>query len=288
VRRRGTALGIATVGVSFSGLIMPTVANWLIANVGWRSSFQVYAALTVLIVVPLVAGLVVNRPEDLGLAPDGDLPEPDSSGADLDGDRYWRSAELLRDRKFWAIALPFSLAMSCLSAVLIHMYPLASDLGISGDRAALLLSVSAGCGVLGKLVFGRMIDTLDSRYAIWTSLGGQFTGVAMLLTAGGFSWLLTAAAVFGFSMGGVVPLYGAVTAEFFGRMSFGKAMGLLRPVQMPIHVLGVPLAGWIYDKTGSYDLAFQIFLGFYAIAILATTTLRPRAPARLHDQPRPA
>jgi MFS family permease len=289
VHRRGTALGRASVGVSFSGLIMPLAATGLIAWVGWRGSFAIYAALTLLIVVPLVALVVVDRPEEMGLLPDGADPPTDEQRAIAVEERHWRTREMLRDGNFWAIAVPFALAFSCLSAVLIHMFPLATDLGLGDTRAALIPSVAAGAGVLGKIVFGRMVDALDSRFAIWLSLAGQLAGVCMLLAGGGFAWLLAAAAVFGFSMGGVVPLHGAVTAEAFGRSSFGKAMGLLRPVQMPIHLLGVPLAGWIYDVTGSYHVAFEIFAGFYVVAALATFRLRTRPDATVSGrEARPA
>jgi len=286
-RKRGRALGIATVGISFSGLVMPTAARWLIESVGWRGGFQIYAVLTVAVVIPLVAAVVVDRPEQLGLRPDGDAPEPELPEVDISGERHWRTVEMLRDRNFWAIALPFSLAFSSLSAVLIHLYPFASDLGIDSTRAALVPSIAAGAGVLGKIVFGRMIDTLDSRYAIWLSLGGQLLGIGLFLEGGNFEWLLAAAAIFGFSMGGMVPLHGAVTAEAFGRLSFGKAMGLLRPVQIPIHMLGVPLAGWIFDTSGSYTLAFQVFIGFYAAAIVLTAGLKPRRLEPSNDQTGP-
>jgi MFS family permease len=272
--KRGTALGIATVGVSFSGLVMPVVATWLIATLGWRGGYQVYAALTVAIVVPLVATFVVDRPEDLRLRPDGGAPAPDPPPPSASRELHWRTVELLRNRNFWAIAVPFSLALSSLSAVLIHMVPYASDMGISAYRAALVPSVAAGAGVLGKIVFGRLMDHVEARRAIWASLGGQLLGLSLLLRRGGFESLLAAAVVFGFSMGGVVPLHSAVTARAFGRLSFGKALGLLRPVQIPIHMLGVPLAGWIFDTTGSYDVAFWIFGGFYAAAIVFVGALR--------------
>jgi MFS family permease len=279
-KKRGRAFGIATVGVSFSGLVMPAVANWLITVVGWRSGFQVYAALTIVIVIPLVAALVVDRPEDMGLRPDGGAPEPGPPLRNPSQELHWRTVELLRSRNFWAIALPFSLAFSSLSAVLIHMVPYAGDLGISSDRAWPILSAAAGAGAVGKPVFGYLMDRIDARYAIWGSLGGQLLGLSLLMQGGGFGALLAAAIVFGFSMGGTVPLHGSVTARAFGRLSFGKAMGLLRPVQIPIHMLGVPLAGWIFDATGSYDLAFRIFAGFYVAAILFAGALQlPRGTA---------
>ena len=77
-----------------------------------------------------------------------------------------------------------------------------------------------------KPVFGYLMDRIDARFAIWASLGGQLLGVLLLMRGGDFAALDTAAIIFGFSMGGVVPLHGALTARAFGRLSFGKAMGL--------------------------------------------------------------
>jgi MFS family permease len=273
--KRGKALGIATIGVSFSGIIMPSLANWLISEVGWRGGFQVYAALTIVIIVPLVAAFVVNRPEDKGLLPDGGLREPHRPPREVPPDAHWRTRELLRNRNFWVIAISFSLAFSSLSAVLIHLAAYASDLGIPLQQAAWIVSAAAGAGALGKPIFGHMIDRFDARLTIWVSFGGQLLGLMLLMNGTGFGSLLTAAVVFGFTMGGVVPVHGAVTATAFGRHSFGKALGLLRPIEIPIHMLGVPLAGFIFDSTGSYQVAFKIFTGFYIVAIAVATMLRP-------------
>jgi len=266
--KRGRALGIATIGVSFSGMVMPPVASWLITQVGWRGAFQVYAVLTVAIVVPLVALFVVSRPEDDGSRPDGQRRRGDGPDAAAAFEVQWRSAELLRHRNFWSIALPFSLAFSSLSAVLVHMVPHASDVGIPLERAALVASMAAGAGAVGKPIFGLVIDRIDPRFAIRASFAGQLLGLLVFMQGESLGILTAGALVFGFSMGGVVPLHGAVTARAFGRLSFGKAMGLLRPVQIPVHMIGVPLGGWIFDSTGDYALAFRIFAGFYVVAIV--------------------
>jgi len=159
--KRGRALGIATIGVSFSGLVMPTVATWLISVVGWRGGFEVYAVLTVAIVVPLVALFVVNRPEDDGSRPDGHADRNESPSDDPAYELSWRTGALIRNRNFWAIAVPFSLAFSSLSAVLVHMVPHASDVGIPLYRAALVASIAAGAGAVGKPLFGLVIDRIE-------------------------------------------------------------------------------------------------------------------------------
>ncbi len=283
--RRGTALGVATVGVSLSGLAMPIVATWLVANLGWRGSFRVYALLTLLIVLPLVLRYVVNRPEDVGLRPDGDAPVEPVGPVPLE--RAWRTREIARDRNFWVIALSFGLAFSALSSILTHLVPYATDLGVASYRAAWILSVSAGAGAVGKMVFGWLADRVDPRIAVWISFGAQIAGLLLIMSGEGFAELLAAGAAFGFGMGGVVPLNGTVTGAAFGRLSFGKATGLLRPAQLPIHMAGAPMAGWIFDRTGSYDTAFQIFLGFYVAACLTVAALRV-APARSDESLAPS
>lgn len=273
VMKRGTALGLATMGVSLSGLAMPTVATWLVSTLGWRGGFVVYSAGIVLIVVPLVSLFVVTRPEDVGQRPDGDGPDESSGGAGPP-EVFWRTRDMLRAPNFWCIALPFAAVFSSLSAILIHVVPYAADLGITGYRAGSVLSFSAGAGALGKLVFGRLVDRWDPRLVVWTSFGTQMAGLALLLYGSGYPDLVLGGVVFGFGMGGVVPLQGALAGLAFGRLSFGEAMGLMRPVQVPLHALGIPLAAWIHDTTGSFALAFQIFLGVYAVSCLAIGLLR--------------
>jgi MFS family permease len=274
VARRGTAFGIATVGISLSGLLMPTAATWLVATVGWRGGFAVYGVCTLAVVVPLVARFVVDRPEAIGLQPDGDDPPEDTTQPPRAADRMWRTGEILRSRNFWAIALPFALVLSALSAILVHLVPYADDLGIPAYRAAWVLSISAGMGVLGKIAFGWLFDRFDARAAVWLSFAMQLAGVLLLMRSRSYPGLLTAALVFGFGMGGVIPLHGSVAGAAFGRLSFGKVAGLLRPFQVPITALGVPLAGWIYDATGSYAVAFRIFAAVYVVAAMIVGGLR--------------
>jgi MFS family permease len=271
--RRGSALGIAGVGISLSGFVMPPVAAWLVSELGWRGGFLVYALATVAIVVPVVGLVVVNRPEDMGLRPDGAAPQPET-GDEAATDVPWNTRRILRSRNFWAIALPFAMSFSSLSAILIHLVPHASDIGIPISRAAWLLSFAAGAGALGKLVFGRLVDLVDSRLAVWTSFGTQLAGLLLIMQEPGYAGLVAGAVVFGLGMGGVVPLQGAVTGLAFGRLSFGTVMGLMRPVQVPLQLIGVPLAGWIYDATGGYDLAWKFFCGVYVAASLLIAALR--------------
>ena len=84
-------------------------------------------------------------------------------------------------------------------------------------------------------------------------------------------------------MGGIVPIQGAVVGAAFGRDSFGKVLGTMRPPMSVIHLLGVPFAGWVFDISGSYLPAFLTFLGLYVLTCLIVSGIRveTRATHRL-------
>jgi MFS family permease len=278
--KRGTAFGIATVGISLSGLVMPVAATWLIATRGWRGGFEMYAIATSVILIPLLALLVIDRPEQVGQHPDGEAPLPRDDGNPLPRDVVWSTAQILRSGNFWSIVIPFALAFFALSSLLSHLVAYATDQGVQAYRAGGVLSISAGMGVAGKVVFGRLVDRFDPRIAIWISFGGQLAGLLLIMSGTDYAALATGAAVFGFGMGGVIPLQSAATSAAFGRLSFGKAAGLMRPFQSPITAIGVPLAGWIYDVTGSYVWVFQILIAMYAVACVTVAGLRIPAPRK--------
>jgi MFS family permease len=279
-RKRSTALGVAATGVSLSGVVMPYVSAEIIANYGWRNGFMVYGFFTFLVVVPLVLRLVVSRPEDVGLRPGGAL-QIDSTGAavPLPTPRRPSMREVFRDSNFWVIVATFSIIFSCMSTTLTHMVPRLTDMGHDLSLASLVMSLCAGLGIAGKLSFGWLGDRVPVRRVMLLVVVIQFAGQFIMYQAVELWWFAFGAALFGYGVGGVVPMHGAIVGKTFGRERFGAVLGLMRPAMFPIQILGVPFAGWVFDTTGSYALAFQVLLGLYLVAGVAITFYR--APERL-------
>jgi len=276
--RRGVALGISGMGISGSGMVMALVATALVGAIGWRGTFLVYAVASLVAVVPVVWFTVVNRPEDLGLRADG-IPAsvpPTAQGTAVRNPPApaWSTRGTLSDLNFWVISQAVAFNFCANGAVLTHIIPHATDIGFEPMAAAWVLSTMAGCGVVGKLLFGWIADRIPKRVAVWVATGLQGLGVWLILDVQAYGALLLAGTIFGLGMGGMMPLWAALIGAGFGRHAFGRVMGLMGLVMLPIQIVGIPYAGWVYDRYGSYDAAFLTLIGAYAAAMVILLLLR--------------
>lgn len=274
IAKRGMALGIATMGISLSGVAMPLVSAQLIESFGWRLGFMVYSFVTILVVVPVVLRYVIDTPDALGLLPDNKArslikttPPPAVQ---------WRTKEALSNANFWLIVITFGLLFCCMGATLTHMVPRVTDMGFSLTEGAAILSFGAAAGVLGKVVYGWLTDYYSAKWAIWAAIFSQLVGQLLMLNGDSYTALAVGSTVFGFGMGGIVPIHGSLVSALFGQAGFGYIMGLMRPAMMPLMITGIPFAGWIYDSQGSYDTAFQVFLFLYLASAVAIGFVRDK------------
>jgi MFS family permease len=280
--RRGRALGIAAMGTSIGGFLIPPAAAFLIVTLGWRNAFQILGVAVVLMTIPPLWMIVVNRPEHRGSWPDGIPPEADElRDSPNPVQTEWTTRAILGQRSFWVITISVGLLVTGFSAVMANLVPLAEDQGIGAQQASYLMSCLAGFGVLGKLSFGAAADRIDKRTALWMAIGLAAGSIALLLGSPSYTRLLVASAGFGLASGGLLPVWGALIGLGFGRDAFGRVMGLMSPIMLPIVLPGAPLAGWIFDQTGSYTTAFQIFLVGFGLSAATLGLLRlPGAGAR--------
>lgn len=265
-RRRGLALGVAAVGTSVGGFLFPPLVQWLIDTLEWRVALRVLGLGGLVVMLPVVM-MVVNRPEDRQLHPDG-ADEPLSMGS---LPPPLSSKQLLRSREFWLIAVAIGILFGVYTALLSNLVPFARDLGISSERGALLISAIALAGIVGKLLFGAVADAMDLRLALAIAALLCGLGLGCYLGAEGYTALLLGSVSLGLAAGGMLPVWGALLAVLFGALNYGRVMGMMNPVMMPIVILAPPLAGLVHDRAGSYTPAFAGFLA----ALLITLALLP-------------
>jgi predicted MFS family arabinose efflux permease len=268
---RGKALGISQIGLSASGMVMAYVTTWLVTAWGWRGAILLFAAIPVLVVAPVIATFVVNRPRDRGLMPDGAPLAREEAAAVLAEPGTLREA--MREPDLWLIALLVGLNFAASGSVIGVIHSYATDLGHSSARAAGVLSLLAGMAALGKPLFGTLTDRTSARSAIAVSMGLQTVGLVAVALAPSYPVLLAGSIVFGLGCGGLVPLFGLLTVARFGAARLGHMMGAALLLMLPFQLLGLPFATAVFDHTGSYVPAFMTFLVFYAIAVVVLTRM---------------
>ena len=74
-------------------------------------------------------------------------------------------------------------------------------------------------------------------------------------------YFYTFAVLFGIGFGGRTPLTTAIRGDYFGRASFGKILGISTVPMNILLLIAAPMAGFMRDELGNYDMAFQLLAG---------------------------
>ena len=270
VRRRGTALGVVTVGTSIGGFLLPPLVTWLHGSIGWRAANNWLALFVVLAILPPVWLLVRNAPgaglravEGADANPDG---RPSPSTATLD---------ILRQRVFWLTVLGFTPLATAFGGAQQNLGPYASDLGIDAQAAAYLVSVMALVMIGAKVFFGAMADRWDIRALFLLTVVGLAIAFGLMLLELSYFALVLVCALLGFVAGGFLPLLGALVSQNFDIRAFGQVMGMLGPFTT-LAAVGPWIAGYLRDTTGSYDLAWLTLSALLVPSAAAIALLKPR------------
>jgi len=268
---RGRAIAIAVMGASLAGIMMPPLVTALVDAYGWRVGYYTFAVSTAVSLLPLVFFLLKDRPQDIGEVRDGHAyvnKHTEELVEVVEDSRVWTWQQLLRSPAFWSIGLIFGSMFCVFTAVMLHLFGHLLDLGLSTDRAALILSTTALFAALGKPIIGYLSDFFGARFTIWLALLSQALALIVFTQADSFASAAVAAAIYGFGYSGMSPLRTFAVSTSIGSHSFALATGVLRWVELPFVLAASPLAGFIYDATGSYNSAFFILSGLMLIACI--------------------
>lgn len=274
VNRRGTALGIAIAGVAMGGMIFPPVIQAFLDNFPWREGMRLFAVV-ILVLTSVAAALVVSRPGDRGLHPDGAASDPVKAAGSRPPMSVWA---ILRDPAFWLIVIMVAVVTSGMKGMVTNLAPLAIDEGVKPTTAAYLVSIYASCGFISKLFFAGIADRMNLRYLAVTSLVGFGIGMLVLTQAQLGFWLIAmGVGLVGLFGGLMVPLESMLGARVFGRDAVGRAVGLLSMVLLVALMSTPPLFGLIFDLTGSYSGIFYTFGGLAMLVTLVVPYVRMHA-----------
>ncbi|WP_322819443.1 MFS transporter, partial [Tepidiforma sp.] len=279
VRRRALAMSISFTGVSLGGVILAPVASRLIDVGGLELATPILGALVIIVSLPVVLGVIVFDPRQMGLLPDGDsaeTPPPPAQRAVLDAQlRPWTRAQAIRTPSFWAILLAFLLVLVAQTGYVVHQVTFLEDRLGSRSEAALTISVTAFGSIVARLAVGIFADNVDRRWLAIVLFIVQATAIMIIAHTENVpaTWALTL--VFGFTIGNVYMMQSLLVGEIFGMVSFGTVFGLISLAGQVGSGLGPIGVGILHDATDGYTVPFTITAILTYAAAVAVFFARP-------------
>ncbi|MFC1905438.1 MFS transporter [Chloroflexota bacterium] len=283
-KRISVATGIAISGASIGGLLLPLLTH-IMESQGWRLAVLVILLGVVIIVLPLSL-LLRYRPEQCGLLPDG-KKEIDPTAQEIPENEKPQNLDpnlkqALRNNVFWRLSIAFTSSHFIAGALITQVMPYLSSIGINRYIASIIASSIPVMSIVGRLSMGFFGDRFNKKLV--TAATFIMIGLAMFLFSftGTFGiWLAVISLIlFGIGYGGGITMAGPITRVFFGRNNFGVIFGSIMGITQIGNIASAPLAGWVYDKWGTYQW-FWLFTS--AIAILAAIILLTSSSQRIKE-----
>ena len=272
---RGLVVGITATGVGLGSVVMAPLAQALISSFSWRMSFLIIGCLAVSIITPLSIflkspGLDRNalRHYD-GKTEDGSKVIEAHSRPSLNPSQAWRT------KCFWLLGAMHFVNLACTQMVMVHIVPHATDQGIPPMPAAAILSLIGMSSIIGRVSFGFISDRIGGKQSLLITLLVLFVAMFALLWVKELRFFYPFAIVFGLGYGGLVPIFPVIIGDYFGLRHQGAIFGANLFFACFGGALGPFFAGYVYDTTGEYSLAFLVVAIALLMAALMTSLLRP-------------
>jgi OFA family oxalate/formate antiporter-like MFS transporter len=281
VRRRAFATSIATLAQMAGLVAMPLIASLAMQRYSWRAGWLAIGVLTLAIGFLPAWLLLVRRPEDVGLHPDGEhVSPPDRAAVAITPERpepSFSRQEAVRTPAFWLLLLYTVLVYPVQAGISLHQAPHLIERGIAPAMAAIIVSTFSLMSAAASLTCGFLPRSLPIRYPLALIGALLATSAVLMRTISSPSEAYFAAALFGFGIGGILTLLPIAWADYFGRTHFGAIRSVALSAQVVAQAAGPLISGALRDWTGDYQLSLAVFAMLGGLGTLAAlVAVKPR------------
>jgi len=184
VSRRGKAIAMMGLGAVMSSAIFPPFARYLIVNFGWREAYGVIGVVAIALIIPVTLLVVRNRPEDLGLHPDGSS-EPPVSETRQAASGLVRNRGVFNSIDFWLLALSLGTPGLVSTALVFHQTSIFEEKGLSATLAAGVFVIFSGSSAVSSLLAGFVVDRIGPKYLYAFSMVSLLAALVLVVGASG-------------------------------------------------------------------------------------------------------
>ena len=279
-RKRGLALGLVVAAFAASGSLMPSLAQALIAAVGWRHAYVLLGLMAMGVTIPIVGLLLKETPQMMGWEPDGETVGQAEVSKQRGPEGGLSFQEARHTRTFWLMVSAFFLISVSFHGYIIHLVPLLTDRGLSAQSAALTVSLAGGAALVGRVGIGYLLDRFFAPYVAVCFFCGSALGIFLLWSGAVGSLAFVAAFLGGLGVGAEFDIIAYMVSRYFGLRAFGEIYGYVFAAFALGGVIGPPLMGIGFDSTGSYS---PVLGGFVVTTLMAVGLMTQMGPYRVWE-----
>lgn len=254
VSKRGRALSFVALGIMVSSAVLPYINLQVIDAVGWRNAWRLWAVLLVVIMVPVAYFFVRNRPEDVGLHPDNEVPEttPDRP-SDLDDTTSFSLQRAMRTPAFWLILLAGSVPSLVSTGITFHHMSILVSSGVAETSATGVFTVAALVAFPCTLIAGVICDRLPIRFVFSLALVVHTAVLLFYLATTSAATAIALGVLRGVDQGFLTIIGGTIWPQYFGRRHLASIRGVVAAAMVLGSALGPPIFGIAYDMFNGYS-----------------------------------
>jgi predicted MFS family arabinose efflux permease len=268
--RRGLMTGIVSGGIGFGTMLSPPILTQLIDAYDWRLTYVIVSAATLVVVI------IVSQFIKIGPAPEERLSEDRTGSQKITAshDHGFPLSKAIKSRQFWMVSFIYFCFGFVQLTVMVHIVPYATGSGISSLSAAGVLSAIGGVSLAARIIMGIVTDRLRAKTSLVICLVLMAASMVVLLYSDNLTRLYLAAAVFGFSYGGLSCLQPLLAAELYGLLALGVITAIFGLSFDIGGAIGPVVAGHIFDIDQSYWWAFISCLALVAAALVVGIAIK--------------
>jgi MFS family permease len=275
--RRSLAFGIFRMGPGISGPMVPLV-GWMIGLWGWRTAAVISGCVLLAVGLPLACVIKkIYSQEEASIVTAENSAANLKDSAHISNDPQFTLKEALRHRSFWLLSVAMGMRHLVTEGVSVHFVILLVDRGWSTEAASTLLGISALIGAPARIGMGWLGDLLDKRRLVMGLLLALSISVLLMGYTAEAVVFTTCMIVYSLAYGGLAALQEPIRADYFGTRAFATIQGMSRSVVTAGTFLGPIIAGFFYDVTKSYTIAFGVFA---VVSLMATLLMFFAKPPR--------
>jgi MFS family permease len=284
-KRRGLASGIALSGMGLGTFVLVPLSQSFIAIWGWRLTFVVLGVLVLIIVLPLNALFLRHKPLELDQCVDGlenkaPFNEADACAIEANDAQFgWTARKVISSGRFWALMAFAFFAIIGLYIILVHNVRFLVDQGVAKMTAAFIFALVGVISAIFRIFWGWLSDRIgrEITYTMGITCACLGAGSLLLFEAYGLPLFTYSFFIFfGMGWGVTAPMFMAVAADLFHGKIFGLIYGVMEAGVGIGGAFGAWVAGFIFDRTQSYQMAFVLVIVALLLSCIFIWLAAPR------------